>query len=289
MIYPSSAKQLCHHPHLPYPLKQLHKPLRWKRPQHHHPPPPSPSSRPSASSSPASSASTASKAPSAPATVVSTPDTADAMNTLVSPQWKMGMSPALQPSQESEPDSRVSLRDPSPPHRSQLWYLGCTRTDTLSSPSSPPRSPNRPLPEHPTPGRTDDLPPTPLSKYFDPQTALLYADVFERRTSPPTLRDLEVEVEGKVEGEVGLGRRQRQQQQQRGDSDSNDDAGVGVGVGVLAEWFERLVEGVVRYYEGLVWGKKLDRDVVAGMDGAAQYVSRVDVKVESRQGGPPEE
>ncbi|PYI28044.1 hypothetical protein BP00DRAFT_418427 [Aspergillus indologenus CBS 114.80] len=150
-----------------------------------------------------------------------------------------------------------------------------------NGPSSPPPSPNRPLPEHPVPGRADALPTTPLSKYFDPHTALLYADVFEQRTSPPALRDLEVEVEG----EVGLG--QQQQQQQRGDSDSVGHAGVGVGV--LGEWFERLVEGVARYYEGLVWGKQLDRDLVAGMDGAAQYGSSVDVKVQSRQGGPPEE
>ncbi|RAK81007.1 uncharacterized protein BO72DRAFT_492983 [Aspergillus fijiensis CBS 313.89] len=79
-------------------------------------------------------------------------------------------------------------------------------------------------------------PSTPLGKYFDPQTALLYADVFERRTRPSTSWERE-------EGELG---RQRV---------VGDGEGEGDGDGVLGEWFGRLVEGVVRYYVGVGLGE----------------------------------
>ncbi|RAL12745.1 uncharacterized protein BO97DRAFT_414095 [Aspergillus homomorphus CBS 101889] len=73
----------------------------------------------------------------------------------------------------------------------------------------------------------DSVPPaTPLSRYFDPQTALLYGHVFERRTVPPSPRwEREMEFRGRG-GEQGMG-----------------------------SWFERGVECVVRYYEELAWGR----------------------------------
>ncbi|RAH71774.1 uncharacterized protein BO66DRAFT_470214 [Aspergillus aculeatinus CBS 121060] len=119
---------------------------------------------------------------------------------------------------------------------------GYARLAAVEDGSSPSPTADQPPSSDPHNAHTEN-PSTPLSKYFDPQTALLYADVFERRTRPSTSWERE-------EGELG---RQRVVGDGEGEGDGDSDAGVGDGV--LGEWFGRLVEGVVRYYVGLVWEK----------------------------------
>ncbi|PYH48861.1 uncharacterized protein BP01DRAFT_388697 [Aspergillus saccharolyticus JOP 1030-1] len=99
------------------------------------------------------------------------------------------------------------------------------------------------------------IPATPLSKYFDPQTNLLYDYVLERRVSPslPVWED-EVKMKQGWEGdEEAAGEEEEGGLGQAGDSD-----GTGTGIDhppeIGMKWFDGLVERVVRYYEGLVWG-----------------------------------